>query len=478
MRRPSGYACSVPGRPHVLLVAGRGEVLRNFFYSQTLERLSQDAKITVLSVVTGDQFVAPFVDFVDDIVPLRPHPQPRIADWLRTLTSNAHDRWQWSAVGQNNWALRDMRAREQGRRGRRMAMKAAVSLLAHPPILRGLTRFEQSLAYHQRTTNEFDQLIDRLQPDLVFNGSHIHGMDAELPIRVAHQRGIPTAGFIFSWDNLTSRTRIFAPYDHYLVWTEGIRKQLLGIYPEVAEHRVTAIGTPQFDYHFDPRFQLSREELCAHLGIDPNRPFVLYTTGVDNHFYDEHLHVRRVATILDELKLDPAPQLVVRTYTKGTSEAMLALADEGLPSTVFPPVLWDPQWHTPLPRDLTIYSSLLAHTALGINAASTVSLELMIFDKPIVNLRFDPPEVNLHWHHGYERHILFDHYRPVAESGATMVAGTPEDLKAMIRRGLEDPAADRERRSRFLSDFFGELLDGKAGIRAAESLLRIATGPK
>ncbi len=463
-----------PIRPHIVLVAGRGEVLRNFLYSETLAGLGREAKITILSVATNDDFVRRFSSRVDRIIKLDPSLQPRLASYVRALAENAHERWLWSAVAKNNWELRDRRARLAGKSLSRRLMKMSARLLGHRPILRVLTRLEQQLTLQLGPKQGFDQLFSDIQPDLVFNGSHVHGSAAELPLRVAHQMGIPTVGFIFSWDNLTSRSRIFVPYDDYLVWHEGMRRQLLEIYPEVGHDHVFATGTPQFDYHFKPDFKLSRADLCDRLGIDPQRPFVLYTTGVDRHFPHEHLHVQQVARFLGEIGIDPKPQLVVRTYVKGTSREMRELAECGSPDVIFPPVLWDAEWQTPRYEDLAIYTSLLAHTALGINAASTVSLELMIFDKPIINLQFDPPGTELPWCLGYERHILFDHFQPVAESGATMVAKSAEDMKQMLRRGLREPAADQEARRRLFESMFSPGLDGNAGRRVAEQLLALA----
>lgn len=457
-----------------MIVAGRGEVIRNFLFSETLPRLAEEAEVTVLSVVTDEEFLRHFEAHTARIVPLEHHDQPRLAVYLRTLVENAHDRWLWSAVARNNWELRDRRARERGRMGRRRLVKLLARILAHRSVLEGLTSLEQALTFRLRPTRTFDELFARLQPDLVFNGSHIHGPAAELPARVAHRMGLRTAGFVFSWDNLTSRSRIFVPYDTYLVWNEGMRRQLLEIYPRVREDRVVATGTPQFDFHFKPAYRLSREELCGRIGIDPGRPFVLYTAGIDNHFFDEHLHVERVARLLAEIDLPHKPQLVVRTYVKGTSQEMKDLARRSLPDVVFPEVRWHPHWHTPHYDDLAVYTSLLDHCALGINAASTVSLELMIFDKPIINLRYDPPGSDLPWCLGYERHILFDHFLPVAQSGATMVARSDEDMARMLRRGLSEPQADSAARCRFLEQFFGGLCDGRAGKRVAQVLLEQA----
>lgn len=464
------------GRPHVVIVAGRGEVLRNFVYSDTLPRLAEEARVTLLSVVDGEEHVGRFRRQLEDVIALEEHPPPRPAAYVRALVENAHDRWQWSAVARNNWELRDRRAAERGTVVQRRLVKAAARAFAFRPALRALSALENVLAYRLRPTHAFDALFARLRPDLVFNGSQIHGRAAELPLRVARRMRIRTAVFLFSWDNLTSQSRLMVPYDDYLVWTAGIRQELLGLYPHVDAARVHATGTPQFDFHFKEAFQLPREELCRRIGVDSARPYVLYTAGISNHFFEEHRHVELVARLLGELELPVRPQLVVRTYVKGTSPEMRALAERGLPETVFPPVAWDERYQTPRYEDLALYSSLLRHAALGVNAASTVSLELMIFDKPIVNLDFDPPGSDLPWCLGFGRHIRFDHFWPVAESGATMVARSAEDMAWMLRRGLTEPAADAAARRRFLESMFGDLLDGGAGCSVAERLLDLARG--
>ncbi len=465
---------SSPEKPHIVIVAGRGEVLRNFLFSETLPRLAEAARVTVLSVVDGEEYIGRVRHHVENLIRLDAYPQPKPAAYLRSLIENAHDRWQWSAVAQNHWELRDRRAAESGGMWRRRLVKTAARTLAWRPALGALTALEGELAYRLRPSRFFDQLFADIRPDLVFNGSQIHGMAAELPLRVAQRMGIPTAAFVFSWDNLTSQSRIMVPYDEYLVWHEGMRRELLEIYPRIGQDHVSAIGTPQFDFHFKPEFRLTREELCRQVGLDPMQPYVLYTTGIANHFFEEHRHVELVARLLAELDLPERPQLLVRNYAKGTSAEMRALAARGLPETVFPPVAWDERWQTPRYEDLAVYTSLLRHAALGINAASTVSLELMIFDKPIINLDFDPPGSDLPWCLGFERHIRFDHFLPVAQSGATMVARSADDMARMLRRGLTRPEADAAARARFLKSMFGGLLDGNAGRRAADRLLALA----
>ena len=460
---------------HILLLVARGEAVRNFLYSDTLPVLAQNARVTLLSLVDHGEVIDRVRPYVERILPLPECPEHPLTTYFRTVAHNAHFRWLWSAAVQYYWGLHDARAKTPRQKFNRLLLKALARTFANRPSLRLLTRIDRALSWYLRPTRQFDALFQELQPDLVFNCSHIHGPQADLPVRVAHRLGIPTATFVFSWDNLTSRSRIFAPYHYYLMWNQGMKEQLLALYPELKPEQVFVTGTPQFDYHFKPEFCLPRGELCARLGIDPARPFVLYTTGLDTDFLDEHKFIEAVIRFIREPDLDPQPQLVVRTYVKGTSPEVRALARQDLPGVVFPPVLWDEQWMMPLYEDLSIYTSLLHHCALGINAASTVSLELMMLDKPVINLGMEPPGSRLPHYARFSRHVEYEHYRPVAQSGGVMVARSLDDLRAMIRRGLTDPAADSPARKAFIQQMMNGTLDGNSGQRVAERLLRLVS---
>ncbi len=463
--------------PLIVLVVPRGEAVRNFLFSDTLSRLCASARVVVLSVITNEEILQHARPFAEQIIPIKEHRVRSIPAYLRSVVEHAHDRCLWSKVAQNNWEIRSRRAQEKGVLAQLGWMSVGVMsrILGNEPTLRVLTAMEQYAQWRLRTTREYDELFSELRPDLVFNASHIHGFAGELPVRVAQRMGIKTAGFIFSWDNLTSRSRVVVPYDYWFVWHDDMKQQLLKIYPSIKPESVFVTGTPQFDFHFNPKLVLSRVELCRRIGIDPSRAFVLYTTGIDRHFPREHLHVESVIRLLREFEPATRPQLVVRNYIKGTSPEMTALAKQSIPDVVFPPMLWDTAWATPKYEDLELYCSLLSHAAVGINAASTVTLELMLKDKPVINLDFDPPGSRLEYCDGFQRHIRFDHFRAVAESGATLLARSEEDMRSMLRQAIECPQERSQQRKAFLSRVFGHTLDGMSGCRTADQLLRLAT---
>lgn len=461
-------------KPTIVIIIPRGEAIRNVIYTETLPILSQKARITLLSVVTDEKFVALAQPYVERTLPIREERETKLVRNFRALLYETHFRWINSGVAQYNRQLNELKAKTFLQKLRLWATRAAVRPLANRPTLVALSQWEQRWSYRYRPTKEFDRLFAEIKPDLVYNASHIHGVNSGgIAIRVAKEMGIPTAGFVFSWDNLTSRSRIFEPYDTFLMWNEGMKRQLMGQYPYLRDEQVMVTGTPQFDFHFQPRFWLSREELCQRIGVDPSRPFVLYTTAVGPFFPEEYRTVQLVIALLKKIDLPQKPQLVVRIYPKAPDPMMLQLAEQKIPDVIFPPMLWDLQWFTPSVEDQPIYTSLLRECALGINAASTVSLELMMHNKPVINLGFDPPGSQLPHALRYSKHITFDHYRPVAESGGVRVAWSAEEMGQHLFSAWQHPEVSSQHQQAFLQQMFGKTLDGRSGERVAKALLKI-----
>ena len=225
-------------------------------------------------------------------------------------------------------------------------------------------------------------------------------------------------------------------------------------------------GTPQFDFHFHSENFFSRNELAKREGLDPSRPWVLYTTGMPNHMpHEEEL----VELIADTLKTFPnSPQLLLRIYPKDRTnrfENLLKRRNDIKSQKV----AWEQNYLTPLQEDLAVYSSTLQHVSLGINVASTVSLELAMFDKPIINLAFNPPklsEIKL----SYARYYEFEHYRRIVDFNAISIVTKPEELQSEISRALDNPEIRKNERNLMIADFFDGLVDGMSAKRVANRI--------
>lgn len=457
----------------ILAIVPRGEVIRNFEYSGVFERIASGSAFSLLSISTDSEIDQILKEKYADVFPLEELPESWIVRFQREIIDVAHGRWLWSNAARRRWRQRDLEAKTMREKVVRLTKKSIGFPLANDLGLRFLTKTERFSSRLFSSSDRYVDLYKKLKPSLVFNGSHIHSRNAIQAVQSAQWLGIPTATFIFSWDNLTSQGRVTLPYDYFLVWNESIKTQLLEMYPWIRAENVFVTGTPQFDFHFRPQFHLGRKEYCEQIGADSNRPIVFYATGMANHMPDEPEIVERIADILDEFDSANRPQLLVRIYAKDLSNRFDNLKRRR-EDILFPKVEWDSAWLTPKFEDSYALVNTLRHCALGINVASTLSLELCMFDKPVINVGYNPYSVDedvLRYADYYE----FDHYKPVVDSGAVQVAWSEADMRNLIRSCLSDPAARKTNREKLINRMFGDTLDGRSSDRVAETLLKLAS---
>ncbi len=471
--RTSADTSNDPGRRRkVLAIIPRGEVIRNFVYSGAFDLLGRDVELSLLSVVPSDSVLEMLRTKFGRVETLSNSPEPWIVRIQREILETAHNRWLWTGAARERSRLRDAEARTLEEKAKRTLKKAISFPIANRIGLNSLARVERFSSRRFRSANEYTKLLKEIRPDLVFNGSHVHSANAHQAVQAAQWLGIPTATFIFSWDNLTSQGRILLPYDHYLVWNEGLRDQLIGMYPDITPDAVHVTGTPQFDFHFREEFHQTREEFCHSIGADPKRPIVLYSTGMANHMPGEPEIVEEIADMLGTIDTPAQPQLVVRVYPKdrtGRFDRLMTVRRDIL----FPKIEWEDSWHTPRYEDSYALVNALRHAAVGINVASTISLELCMFDKPVINVGYNPPSIDPK-ELQYAAYYDFDHYRPIVESGAVHVAYSPREMAEMLRAALSNPSAHSRERKHLIDRMFANTLDGRSADRTADVLRRIA----
>ena len=100
-----------------------------------------------------------------------------------------------------------------------------------------------------------------------------------------------------------------------------------------------------------------------------------------------------------------------------------------------------------------------------------------MFDRPVINVGYNPPGVDIS-PVKFADYYKFDHYRPVAESGAINVVYDIKDMPAALENALRRPADRRQQRRDLIHSMFGNNLDGKSGERVAERLLALASAGK
>jgi hypothetical protein len=203
---------------------------------------------------------------------------------------------------------------------------------------------------------------------------------------------------------------------------------------------------------------MSKEELYDFLNIPYEKKIVLYSTGMAYYTPKEHIIVKEVEKVLR--KIDDNLQLVVRIYAKDDNTEYYKLREENKNISI-PDHFWEPNYLTPTLKDITLFNSLINHCSIGINVASTVSLDLAVLNKPVINIAFNPPGENI-YPNDYEKIYDFDHYKPIVESKAISLVKSTTELENEIKKYIKELNYLEKERKNLVNKFFGkELMKNK-----------------
>jgi hypothetical protein len=436
------------------LVIPDGIGVRNFVLGSFLGQAARRWPVDVLHAITEIDIQRVSSGLSNGAVhwhPLRSE-DDRLQEFLRHALGYAHKAW-----GRTYLMNLSLKQPIQAATWRRRALTSTARLIGRAAASRRgikvLDRVHLLAAERTPGVARYRRLLEELQPSVLFC-THQRPPEIIAPVLAARSLGIPTATFIFSWDNLTSKARIAAPFDHFLVWSELMGEELLRYYPDVAPDQVHVVGTPQFEAHADPRLLWSREEFFRRVGGDPSRPLICYTGADAGTCPGDPGYVRTLLDLIRDKAIQLHPQVVLRPTPVDAGTRYDGLRG-AYPELLYAPPAWvrpknGGTWADviPLPEDPQFLANLVHHSDMNVNWASTVTLDFAIHDKPVVNVAFDvgtpsptePREL-------YER---CDHYRPVIALGAARVAHSPAELAAHVNAYLGDPSLDREGRRRLV----------------------------
>lgn len=456
----------------VVLVITDGVGIRNFLLSPFVEECSAD--ITVLHRCP-DEFI-PNTRSAGSIEwqKMPEMPDAAVTFTLRQTLSQAHVYWG------DTHSMRYTRSRKPGGSWRTRAASYTARFAGKMLASRTGIRLLESAYFRsvQRTqeVSRLQRIFAEMEPDIVLSANHrLPG--AAVPVLAARSLGIPTATFIASWDNLTSKGRIAAPFDQYLVWSEHMKRDLLRFYPHLSTDCVHVVGTPQFDSYGQPDRLWGRDEFFRRIGADPERPLICYSGGDEGTCPEDHNHIRILLELIRSASIKFRPQVLLRPCPVDRGRRYDQVRRD------FPELLYaQPAWghpsggdwssSVPLEDDVQFLANLTAYSDLNVNIASTMTLDFGIHDKPVVNIAYDlsaPPPLRLPlWNLFYS----WEHYEPVVKFGAARFAHSPEQLALHINHYLEHPSADREGRRKLCDLQVGVPL-GQSSRTIVEVLERI-----
>lgn len=293
----------------------------------------------------------------------------------------------------------------------------------------------------------------------------------------AEKLNVKTVSFIFSWDNLASKGRMAANFNYYLVWSDLMKSELQQFYSSVKSENIEVVGTPQFEPYVLDHYKVSNQEFISKFQLNSNFKTICFSCGDIATSKNDELYIETIANAIKEGEIKDV-NLIIRTSPAEDPVRFSEYVKK------FPFIKWNyPKWNLsrenhqeswsqriPSVEDIKDLRSLLEYSDLNINMLSTMSLDFIQFDKPVINTVFGNSKNGLY---DDQRFLNYAHIENVVNSKATKIAKNKEELINGINLYLENSRLDSENRKQLLQLQVSKPLQ-KTGKRIAETLLKWA----
>jgi len=327
-------------------------------------------------------------------------------------------------------------------------------------------------------SEQISALLQEIQPRLVVATYPVNILEAQV-MYAAKQAHLPTVLQLLSWDNITSKGRFPVVAEHYVLWGPIMSQELLSYYPEVAPAQIRECGVPHFDHYEAFRGGSRHRSRLAYLGLDPDRPYLFFAMSAERFAPREIDIVEQLSAAIRANVFGPDLQLVVRPHPQVVSGHMTDKSWLGrLERLVGERVAVD--WPRLLPsnlrwsmhrEDMDQLAALLAGCTLCLNSGSTISIEALLLDKPVILTAFDAEDQLPYWQSA-RRLVDYVHLRKLVELGGITVAHSKADLAAAITQYLREPEHLRHNRQATIAQEC-YATDGQATARTVTALLNL-----
>ena len=174
-------------RPNIVALIPRGEVIRNFVHSGAFDFISRASKSFAHNGFAGffDQRIS-FAKITAKFFRLEEYRERWLVRIQREILDMAHGRWLWSKAAQERWRLRDSEAVTLKQKAFRSIKKAVSFPFSNRAGLNAFQKWNEHRVVFLKQQMNILNLMKKLNPSLVFNGSHIHSRNAIQAVQAAN----------------------------------------------------------------------------------------------------------------------------------------------------------------------------------------------------------------------------------------------------------------------------------------------------
>ena len=318
-------------------------------------------------------------------------------------------------------------------------------LVATKSHSKGLKKVIEQIKKQERQTAKYTLCKKQLEahgPALVICTNQ-RPTQAIAPILAAQDLGIPTATFIFSWDNLPKATLVLET-DYYFVWSDYMKTELQRYYPRIKDTQIFVTGTPQFEPHFDDTSIESRAAFCKKHRLDVAKKYICFsgddvTTSPDDPQYLED--TAKAIRALNESGQNLG--LIFRRCPVDFSGRYDAVVEQY--ADIIKPIApaWKPLgevWNQVFPtrEDMALLANTARHSELVINLGSSMVFDFVAHQKPCAFIHYDVSDKKQpDW--SVEKIYQYVHFRSMPTKEAVLWINQPSEIGEIIKQAISLP---------------------------------------
>lgn len=310
----------------------------------------------------------------------------------------------------------------------------------------GLNKIRKKIAENERKTKLYFDSLETLRaenPAIIFCTNQ-RITSAVACVLAAQDLEIPTATFIFSWDNLPKGTKIVET-DYYFVWSDHMKKELHYYYPNIKENQVIVTGTPQFVSHFDKEIITSKETFYKEHNLDLSKKYICFSgDDVTTSPNDPH-YLSDIVTAVKRLNANGNKYgILFRRCPVDFSNRFDSVLNENKDLIISLNPKWQQigeGWNTILPtkEDLVLQMNTIFHSELVVNLGSSMVFDFVAFNKPCCFINYDVLNVQFpDW--SVKKIYNFIHFRSMPSKDSVFWINSPNEMEQILEKALNSDA--------------------------------------
>ena len=311
------------------------------------------------------------------------------------------------------------------------------------------------------------ELLLREKPDLIFYVNHNQRENSL--VKEAQKLGIPTLYFCENWDHLYQWPSNMV-HDELLVWGSVVR-DLCVRHHQVRSDRIGMVGVPQFDIYVNGELP-DRDTFFRQHGLDLKVPLVFFATTSDQDFPYNHEVIDIVLGMNESGKflkkcqfiLRPHPRCDFANYEKYGKRPGIFAQRPGRPAELADG--WNPSYD-----DMIELAATIRHSDVVICPSSTIIVDAIACDKPVVAIAFDGYREDLNFYLSHRRIFKFELMQDILRFGCFQVAESQSAFLRFFNQYLSDPRTDAMGREAVRRELCFKV-DGNSARRIAQEVLK------